>query len=149
MAAPRSAPSHLAAPGRNMAAPHGGGPRFTGQAAPHRATPQVAGERGRPQGGRTASEGPRQRPGVGNAAREPGRNAASGPSPPLESRQQANQPEQSRRPDTIGSRPAPDRNAAERQQPPAAGAPSAAGSPGTVGRAPARPGEGRDGRFEQ
>src|SRR5262249_8777402 len=60
-----------------------------------------------------------------------------------------NQPEQSRRPDTIGSRPAPDRNAAERQQPPAAGAPSAAGSPGTVGRAPARPGEGREGRFEQ
>jgi len=84
------------------------------------------------------------------AGRDLNRNATSGP-PTHDSRQpdQARQQEQGRRPeqahrqDMIGSRPAPGGNAAERQQPPAAG------SQETVGRAASRPDEGRDGRFEQ
>lgn len=88
------------------------------------------------------------------AGRDLNRNATSGPHDSRQSDQarqqeqgrrpeQARQPEQTRRQDVIGSRPAPGGNAAERQQPPAAG------SQETVGRAASRPDEGRDGRFDR
>jgi hypothetical protein len=134
VAAPRMATPHIAAPSRNMAIPHGGGPRFSaGQAAPHRATPDIARERGRPERGRFASGGPRHGGDENAGAHELNRRAAGSPNAP-ESRQHALE----------GSKSAPGGNAAERQGPASAGHE-------TVGRVGPRANEGRteQSRLEQ
>ena len=120
MAAPRMATPHIAAPARNMAVPHGGGPRFSaGHAAPHRAMPDVARERGRSERGRFASGGQRHGGDVNAGARELNRNAGAREL----NRHAAGSPNapQSRRHALEGSKPVPAGNTAERQGPVSAG----------------------------
>jgi hypothetical protein len=129
MAAP-----HIAAPSRNMAAPHGGGPRFSaGHAAPHRAMPDIARERGGPERGRFASGGSRHGGDANAGARELNRRAAGSSTPPEAGRHALE-----------NSKPSPGNNTAERQGPAAAGHE-------TVGRVGPRANEGRteQSRFEQ
>jgi ABC-type transporter MlaC component len=109
-----------------MAVPHGGGPRFSaGHAAPHRAVPDIARERGRPERGRFASGGPRHGGDVNAGARELNRRAAGSPNTP-----------ESRRHALESSKPVPGGNTAERQGPVSAGHE-------TVGRVGSRANEGR------
>jgi hypothetical protein len=118
-----------------MAAPHGGGPRFSaGHAAPHRAIPDIARERGRAERGRSASRGgPRHGGDVNAGARELNRRAAGSPNV---SESRRNAPE--------SAKPVPGGNTAERRGPASAGRE-------TVGRAGPRANEGRTGhgRLEQ
>jgi hypothetical protein len=128
MAAPRMAP-HIAAPARNMAVPHGGGPRFSGgHAALHRAVPEIARERGRLERGGFASGGPRHGGDLNAGARELNRRATGSPNAP-----------DSRRHALESAKPLPGSNTAGRQ------APASAGHE-TVGRVGPR---GNEGRLEQ
>jgi LTXXQ motif family protein len=132
---PRAATPHFAAPARNMAVPHGGGPRFSaGRAAPHRATPDIARERGRPERGRFASGGgPRHGGDVNARARDLNQRAAGLPNS-----------RESRRHALESSRPVPGSNPAARQGPASAGHE-------TVGRVGPRANESRteQSRLEQ